>query len=415
MSVSFLPNIDERLSSELSSLAEQVLTSTGATGVAILMPDDSTGFICRAAVGVMAQDIGARVDGESGITGHCVRSRGIVCCEDANTDDRVNAEASRQLDIRSVIAAPLLDGNQIVGIIEAFSNTPNAFGVEQKATFQNFADVAGQLIAGCARGDDGVSAAFQQGSVQRYANDGECVSACRKATAHLTSNSEQLSPVPIAGRWWGKTRVIAIAILATFGLLSLTSANLRDRWRTLVAITPAEAVPVGSAVRDLSSLPLVPVAASLVEITAAPRDGWSDQLQREAEAGDAEAQVHLADAWANGQGVPVDRVKAYTWYIAAGLAGYPLSNQAMRELTRSLTRAELAKVRFSIGQMFLKGVGMPRDYVSAYCWLVLANAAGDPQAEIELTKLKERMSPQDVQEATDRASAWLARHNEPAR
>ncbi|MBV9609535.1 MAG: GAF domain-containing protein [Acidobacteria bacterium] len=409
--MSTLPHtdIDEPLSSDMSWIAEQAVMSTGATGAAILALDDSSDCICRAAVGVMVDGIGARVDQQSGITGCCLQSREIVCCEDTQADTRVNAEACRQLDIRSAIAVPLFNQGRIVGALEAFSNLPNAFGTVQNAALRNLADVTGRVITGDIAGERAISAAVEQNAAR------QCAHLSLVELKSTGSNAALQFGPPTPRRRWQKTAVITIASLSLLGLGSLF---WRDRWPDFVAASaPAEASPVTSAVADLSSLPLssLPLVPAdlMVQVATGPADGWMERLQSAADRGDAEAQFRLADAFATGEGVPIDRVKAYMWYIAAGMSGNPRSKEAIRLLTPTLTRAELARVRFSMGRMFRNGVGMPRDYVSAYCWFVLADVAGEPRARSEIAELSRSMSPRSMQEARNRASAWLTRHGEP--
>ncbi|PYV47240.1 MAG: hypothetical protein DMG92_16680 [Acidobacteria bacterium] len=48
-------------------------------------------------------------------------------CDDAEFDPRVDARACRLLDVRSIIAAPVLYERDIVGLLEVFSTQPCAF------------------------------------------------------------------------------------------------------------------------------------------------------------------------------------------------------------------------------------------------------------------------------------------------
>ena len=47
---------------------------------------------------------------------------------DTEVDPRVDSAASRALGVRSIVVLPLIDGNELFGIIEILSSRPNAFG-----------------------------------------------------------------------------------------------------------------------------------------------------------------------------------------------------------------------------------------------------------------------------------------------
>ncbi|HEY7615573.1 MAG TPA: GAF domain-containing protein, partial [Terriglobales bacterium] len=90
----------------LQLVAERALALTGADGVAIALVQEGQ-IVCRAAAGPIAPDLGVRLDPNSGISGACFRTAEIVRCDDTETDPRVNVEASRRLNTRSMVAVPL--------------------------------------------------------------------------------------------------------------------------------------------------------------------------------------------------------------------------------------------------------------------------------------------------------------------
>ena len=110
----------------LQLVAERALILTGADGVAIALVQEGE-IICRAATGPIAPDIGARLDPNSGISGACFRSAKVVRCDDAEHDLRVNVEASRRLNTRSMLAVPLCGRRSVVGLLEAFSTDAYGF------------------------------------------------------------------------------------------------------------------------------------------------------------------------------------------------------------------------------------------------------------------------------------------------
>ena len=110
----------------LQLVADRALAITGADGVAIALAEGDA-IICRASAGSIAPDAGMRLDPNSGFSGECLVSGRIVRCDDAEIDPRVNLQACRRLGVRSMLAIPLSAKQNVVGLVEAFSNEPYGF------------------------------------------------------------------------------------------------------------------------------------------------------------------------------------------------------------------------------------------------------------------------------------------------
>jgi N-acetylmuramoyl-L-alanine amidase len=110
----------------LQLVAERALAMTGADGIAIALAE-ANGIVCRAAVGRIAPDVGARVDPSSGFSGECLVSGSVVRCDDAENDPRVDVVACQRLGVRSMLAVPLSARQSILGFIEAFSVETHGF------------------------------------------------------------------------------------------------------------------------------------------------------------------------------------------------------------------------------------------------------------------------------------------------
>jgi TonB family protein len=110
----------------LHDLVERARIATGATGAAIALTREEE-LVCRATTGANAPDLGVHVGKSSGLVGECVRDGTIQCCSDTELDTRVNASACRRLGVRSMLVAPIVDGNKVHGILQLFSSSPNAF------------------------------------------------------------------------------------------------------------------------------------------------------------------------------------------------------------------------------------------------------------------------------------------------
>jgi putative methionine-R-sulfoxide reductase with GAF domain len=113
---------EARLDQEL----EQVCLATSATGAAIALVQGKE-LVCHASAGPQAPGVGVCLDPGTGLSGACIQTRRLQQCVDTQTDPRVNAEACRRLAVRSIVAMPLMDGNELFGIVEILSWRPNAF------------------------------------------------------------------------------------------------------------------------------------------------------------------------------------------------------------------------------------------------------------------------------------------------
>lgn len=128
-------SVDLALDLVLNDVVEQARSVTGATGAAIALFRDGD-LTCRASSGENAPDLGVRVDAASGLAGACVNTGEMQQCQDTETDARVNAESCQQLGVRSMLIAPLVDGQRLIGIVQVFSAWPNAFGKREVTALQ---------------------------------------------------------------------------------------------------------------------------------------------------------------------------------------------------------------------------------------------------------------------------------------
>jgi N-acetylmuramoyl-L-alanine amidase len=124
----------------LQLVAERALALTEADGIAIALVQEGE-IICRARTGVIAPEIGARLDPECGLSGICFLSGETVCCDDAENDKRVNLDASRNLHARSIIAVPLRGRRTVIGLLEAFSKNPFAFSASDVRSLNLLAEL----------------------------------------------------------------------------------------------------------------------------------------------------------------------------------------------------------------------------------------------------------------------------------
>ena len=105
-------------------------------------------MICLGKSGDPAPDLGARIDGKTGLSGECVRTKKLVRCDDASTDPRVHPSFYLALRLRSILALPLIHDGQVKGVLEVFSTEPKAFGEAEAAALQLLAGLMVEILSG---------------------------------------------------------------------------------------------------------------------------------------------------------------------------------------------------------------------------------------------------------------------------
>jgi hypothetical protein len=107
-------------------VAERLLKLLGAGGISISLV--SNGYLdCVAESGTPATVPGSSIASHSLVATERLKSGEIFDSADAHTDIRLAAEMCRELDVASLVAAPILRFGQIAGLIEARWSCANAF------------------------------------------------------------------------------------------------------------------------------------------------------------------------------------------------------------------------------------------------------------------------------------------------
>jgi len=122
----------------------------------------------------------------------------------------------------------------------------------------------------------------------------------------------------------------------------------------------------------------------------------------------------------NGRGVPQDDVTACEWYRKAadqgqanaqGSLGYGYMNgcgvpqdfvAAAQWLQKAADQGD-ARSKANLGVMYRDGFGVAQDFVTAHEWFQKAIAHGFTDAEATLKDLEQRMTSEQIMEATRRA------------
>src|SRR5262249_53750770 len=110
----------------LHLIVKQMMALTRATGAVIAMRNERSRITCLASAG-RAPGIGAVLKPDSGLSGECVRSGDVICCDDAAHDTRVDVRLAETLGFRSMIVFPLRVEGRVVGVLEVLSAEPQCF------------------------------------------------------------------------------------------------------------------------------------------------------------------------------------------------------------------------------------------------------------------------------------------------
>jgi len=121
----------------LNDIIRRACLATNASAGAIALADHDE-MVCRATTGENAPDLGMRLDTSHGLSGACVTTKLWQRCNDTENDSRVNAAVCRHLGVRSILVVPVLNANELVGIIEMFSVQPDAFSDRETEALQTF-------------------------------------------------------------------------------------------------------------------------------------------------------------------------------------------------------------------------------------------------------------------------------------
>jgi hypothetical protein len=130
-------NMDE-MNESLTVIASRACSITRGSGAAVALIGEN-GMTCRAVAGTAVPELGARVDLTAGFSGECIRTARPLRCDDSDSNEWADAEACRQLGIRSILAAPVLYERDLVGLLEVFSSRPFAFDEGDLAVVERLA------------------------------------------------------------------------------------------------------------------------------------------------------------------------------------------------------------------------------------------------------------------------------------
>ncbi|HEY1270608.1 MAG TPA: TonB family protein [Terriglobales bacterium] len=216
----------------LHDIAEQARQSAGASGAAIALEREGE-IVCRAAAGSTAPDLGIRISSESGLTAACLRERKPQVCSDTETDRRVDAEACRQLGVRSIVVVPLFSRQGLVGVFEIFSPHANAFTEQNLKRLEELGTWVTKAMSSA-----GEKPAARPGPVLVAVNIHHAQDAVAEPTLHA-----EPAPAPAdEGNLDPQTRMLRLVVLALAILLCIL-LGYRWGWQRKQVNPPAASTP----------------------------------------------------------------------------------------------------------------------------------------------------------------------------
>jgi putative methionine-R-sulfoxide reductase with GAF domain len=376
----------EAVLSLIASRSQSLLRASGAA-IALAAKDPGT-MICQASAGPSAPPVGAILQVGSGFSGECVRTGRVLRCDDTETDERVDSQSCRALGIRSMLAAPLRLGERVVGLLEVFSAQPCAFGENDSAVLQRFAETIVTAVNRAVRvhqpAPDPSPKSPAPGSIL-FAREPEPYSEKKDdSVTNGSADADQVGGIRLPRAHLYFLVVVAAIIFLVLGytLAPWIQEKFRSRGQngeqTVLASTK------------------VPPQAIVIPPAPAVETATLDQLRHFADKGEPAAEYALGMRYASGEGVKQDEKEAASWFLKAAENGN-------------------VKAQATLGTRYWGGRGVPASLAQAYFWTVLARAAGDPNSKMFAEILASRMTHAQAVAIEQKAEIWYEQHESDAK
>jgi hypothetical protein len=296
-----------------------------------------------------------------------------------------------------MLAAPIRQTDNVIGIIEIFSPDANAFTEKDGSILQRFAEIIASAIkrsetenppaAEAARPftPSPGSVLFAQMPEKTNKNDRD-----EEKEASAIDDQDKVAGIrlPRAHLYLLMSTAAAIALALGFILAPWIQEKIQARGR-------------GNHTEDtvLASSGTVVAAA---QASAAPTvdSATLEQLRDMAERGDAAAEDRLGRLYAEGdesQGIVADDKAAAHWFTSAAEHGS-------------------VSAQYKLGLLYWGGHhGLPKDASKAYFWTVIARAGGQEGSKDLATFLANSMTRAQAAAIEQQADSWYREHESPAK
>jgi GAF domain len=129
----------------LEQITRSALHATGASGAALVLSDGKI-MSCRACSGDLVPPVGTRLNADTGFTATCVQTAQVVRCDNTETDPRVDGANCIELGIRSILAVPVFDAQNVTGVLLVLSREPKKFADRHATALQLLARLIETLL-----------------------------------------------------------------------------------------------------------------------------------------------------------------------------------------------------------------------------------------------------------------------------
>ena len=408
-------DIGDDLEAILQLLTERAMAFTGASSAALALIRDGK-MICRARAGDQAPPLGAPVDVKQGLSGECVRRGLLVSCEDTENDARVDPEVCRALNIRSLMAAPIVADLHVIGLLEIFSPHPHRFTNVHAVVLERLIELipktregntpskpgsgetssGSKTVSGQSHSSGSGKGPTEVTSIHRAPRDFPEPETESERTSEnfyeqnafepVLEEAPEIIPAPRSRLVYRALMgMAAVAILVVLGYL--VAPVIDKRW----AVSP-QASQRSSETGSRSESRTDSGSAASGQSGANVLSNYLTQLRDLAAQGNADAEWQLGARYHNGDGVVKDDVQAMQWFQRAAEHGH---------VTAEAT----------LGAYYWAGRGVPQDLSKAYFWSAVAFAQGDENSKPRLDGLSTQMTPEQVLAAQQQAEAWVRGHN----
>lgn len=123
----------------MTLVTDRLIDIANATGgvIELIHGED---LVYRAASGPVSRFVGIHIPLEASLSGTAIRERDVLLCTDTEHDPRVDLDACRDMNIRSMVVAPLIGAGGVLGVVKAYS--------DRKEHFDDLDSYSVQLVAG---------------------------------------------------------------------------------------------------------------------------------------------------------------------------------------------------------------------------------------------------------------------------
>ena len=309
---------------KLQRLADHARALTHATGAAIALADGDS-MVCRASSGPDAPPLGALLQPDKGFSGECVRTGQHLCCEDAETDSRVDRESCRALGVRSLVAAPIYVNGLVIGILETFSPHAGAFTRADEDILVRLTEIVAENV-----------------TTIELVQDNEPVQSQLADDARRSTNMRRI----LLGS------VVALVVLLLGWMALPHSFRKSPATQTNIApLAPSTATSGLAGLRLLAGRGDAAAQFSLGTHYAMGDEVTQDYVESArwfalaADHGLAAAQVAMSAYYEAGTGVPKDFEKAYFWAILAKAQGDEAGRSRATELSTRINNQQIRNIQ----------------------------------------------------------------------